>query len=138
MILFFGCWKGAGHYLRDRHGNEPRWSKPGEGVTRRWEAQIPWGANIDGSLAPRTGSGGEAPNGVAGFHQNVAWVGCPGEIVWSAISWWDNSVDARGGSSCTFLADRRCSPAELLAEAREAFPQIFSRFKYEIVLPVYS
>jgi hypothetical protein len=31
--------------------------------------------------------------------------------------------------------DRRCGPIELLEEAQREFPQIFARFKYEIVLP---
>jgi hypothetical protein len=55
--------------------------------------------------------------------------------VWSLISWWDNSVDTRGASNCSFMVDRRETPEEILAEARAAFPQIFARFKYEIVLP---
>ena len=138
MILFYGCWSDSGHFMYNRHGATPRWNKREGGVTDRFEAVVPWGFRVDGHLAPRTGGGGEAPNGVAGFHQNVAWVSCPGEEVWSALSWWDNSVDKRGGSCATFLADRRCTPSELLTEAQEAFPQIFARFKYAIILPVYS
>ena len=133
MILFFGCWGEAGHYLRDVQGREPRLASPQGPV--RWRDFIPWGTRIDGGLAPRTNGGGQATEGLAAFHQNTAWVGCPGEIVWCAISWWDNSVDSRPGSSATFLADHRCSPAELLAEAREAFPEVFARLKYEVQLP---
>jgi hypothetical protein len=136
VILFFGCRnESKGHYLFDRRMDTPRYPDPeGHGFLQGFRI-IPWNVNIDSGLAPRTSSKSEAPNGVAGFHQNVAWVGAPGEVVWSALAWWDNSVDTRPGSNCAFLVDRRCTPAELLAEARAAFPQIFARFKYEVVLP---
>ncbi len=134
MILFFGCWKEAGHYMRDPGGDMPR-IQVGGMVTDRWSNVVPWGTRVDGCLAPRLPNGAERPNGVASFHVSIEVLPGGEENVWTAISWWDNSIDTRGNSSCTFLADHNGSASSLLAEARAAFPQIFERFKYEVVVP---
>lgn len=137
MILFYGCWTSpdghsdTGHYFRAKNGDRlssgQRW--------RTLESLVPWGLKVDGFLAPRTTNGAQAVNGIVGYHQAISWVDCPGEEAWSLISWWDNSVDDRPGSNCAFMVNRRASLREILAEARDAFPQIFLRFKYPIVLP---
>lgn len=141
MILFYGCWtdksgnSDTGHYFAGPRGQEQysmRRRHDGQ-IEDHPERYVPWGFKVDGGLAPRS-----AVNGIAAFSQDVVRLGAPEEQWWSAISWWDNSVDTRPGSSATFLADRRCGPIELLEEARAAFPQIFARFKYEIILPKVS
>lgn len=139
MILFYGCWTDEsgkseiGHYffgpsgrgqlsLRRRHDGHF------EDEPARY---VPWGYKVDGGLAPlKTGD-----NGIVAFAQAGRRIGTSDEEWWSAISWWDNSVDSRSGSSSTFLLDRRATAEEVLAEAKKAFPQIFARFKYELVMP---
>jgi hypothetical protein len=141
-ILFYGCWTSesgqseVGHFFRTRQGeSRVRWRRHDGVLSDSIDELVPWGFRVDGQFAPRVFLGAEAPNGCAGFHQAISWVGCPSEVAWSLISWWDNSVDTRGGSSCSFMVDRRATPAEILAEARVAFPQVFARFNYEVVLP---
>lgn len=150
MILFYGCWTSkaggsdTGHYFFDEHGQKRVRRRDWEGRLHDNPADyVPWGAKVDGGLAPRNYVGGEEPNGVAAFSEAVLWASpLPDRTLlavrrwcWSALSWWDNSVDKRGGSSATFIIDRCCTPRVLLNEARAAFPQIFARFSYEIVLP---
>lgn len=144
MILFYGCWTTpagvglTGHYFFLPDGRtQVRHHRRNGAMSDNPETLIPWGYKVDGNFAPRGAGAGrvEAPNGVAGYHIAVSWVGHAEEEAWSLISWWDNSVDIRGGSSASFMVDRRATPEEILAEAREKFPQIFARFKYEIVLP---
>lgn len=143
MILFFGCWTNpagfneAGHFFRANNGDTRVRHRKGDGTLNDQPEQlVPWGFKVDGELAPRTTDRSQARNGWAGYHQAISWVDAPAEEAWSLLSWWDNSVDSRPGSSCAFMVDRRATPEEILAEARTAFPQIFARFKYDIVLPV--
>ncbi len=137
MILFFGCWVDKGHYMHDRTGARPRWYQHRRrgGVTERWETVVPWGANVDSGLAPRTEEGNPEPNGVAAYHVAQSFIGRHEVEFWSALSWWDNSVDTRPGSNCSFIADSKWEPEVLLELARKEYPQIFARFKYEIILP---
>lgn len=137
MILFHGCgMKDPGHY----------WFAPGMQTSRYsfrvWRyarivdnpyEYVPWGYAVDGGLAPH----GEHKDvqGRAGFAQNVVvWDSATAEW-WSALSWWDRSVDVRPGSNATFVTDARVAPHALLQIAREGFPEVFARMKYEIVLP---
>jgi hypothetical protein len=137
VILFYGCWTSPGGASNSGHYFFGVESGP-YSMRRRHDGRIvddpahyvPWGLKVDGGLAPRGG-----PNGIAALSQCVTRMGDPDEQWWSALSWWDNSVDTRAGSSATFLVDRRCGPIELVEEAKKAFPQIFARFKYELVLP---
>ncbi len=67
--------------------------------------------------------------GEAWFHSERV-----GEIRYCVISFWDRSVDSRPGSHSTFLlfADKCFNDA--LADCRAAFPEVFSRFKFEVKL----
>lgn len=128
---YFGCWAAPGHYLwlpgtgghpykagRDEvellggrsHGRDP---KPGI---------IPWGYSLDGGLLKGSRSYTE---GVARVEQRDGW---------TALSFWDQSVDSRPGSSSTVAFDALLTPEEALAAAREAFPPIFARFPFDVVL----
>lgn len=140
-MIFYGCWsrEKLGHYFYNAAGFEPRWHR--NGALERGSAyqHVPWNVNVDGGLAPRDTQGGECPNGLAAFHQCVSYrVGEPQQQVWSALSWWDNSADRRPGSSATFITEAlgtHVSPSKLLHQAREAFPTVFERFNYQIVVP---
>jgi hypothetical protein len=138
VILFYGCWTNAagysdsGHFFFSPAGDE-RYSMRRH-VHGRIEDDpknyVPWGYKVDGGLAPL----GPQTEGIVAFSQCGNRIGRPEEEWWSAVSWWDRSVDSRPGSSCTFMVDRRAKPAEILVEAKAAFPQIFARFKYQLVL----
>jgi hypothetical protein len=129
--FYFGCWRESGHHLwhrgseghpykdwkqddrllgRSRHSADPG---PGE---------IPWGYSLDGVLL----------KGRPGQRQGEAVV--EQRDGWTALSFWDRSIDSRGGSSSTFVFDALLSPEEALAAAREAFPPIFARLPFDVVL----
>jgi hypothetical protein len=110
-MFYCGCHGDTGHYV---------WSEDGWRSYKLWKEQ-PWGNAIDGGLQPPKWR----DNGMTRFTQKHGW---------SALSWWDNSIDTRPGSHSTFVVEGTHSAEEVLAMARNRFPWVFSRFKYEIVL----
>ena len=142
MILFHGCWttpegrSDSGHYWAGPGGLDVRYSmrrKVGNRLVDNPYRYVPWGHAVDGELAPY----GDAlyREGIVALSQCGNQLGRPEEEWWTAISWWDNSVDSRQPANATFVVDARCDAGSLLAQARTSFPQIFARFKYELVLP---
>lgn len=115
-VLYFGCIGTVGHYLYDSSSDHPR------SVGR--DRSVEWANHIDGLLPPRGSTGTGAEQGVA------SWSYLHGH---TAIAFWDRSVDKRGGSSSTFLVPGFLSFDDTLKAAREAFPTIFARYKFEIV-----
>lgn len=80
-----------------------------------------WLERSDGLLAPRAHS-----------RQGVAVVRThdPG---WTSLSFWDRSVESRGGSSSTFaLPVCGLGWDELLEAARDAFPEVWERFSLAV------
>ena len=116
-VYFFGCWNGrAGHYLFD-----PR------GASYRHNGLIPW-TNIDGSLCY-----GADEKGDADIHRQVE-----GEAKlhhlddWTALAWWDRSVDARYGSNAALFAKGTHTFDDMIHIMRNWFPSIMARFKYMV------
>jgi hypothetical protein len=129
-IFYFGCVEQAGHYL---------WVPGPRSAYREstpWGANAPWGANgIDGMLAPHEnprcgyltkgyGCDCSQREGVAAIHYKDGW---------TAISFWDRSVDTRPGCNSTFLADGNYTFEEMLAHAQNYFPSVMERFAFKIV-----
>lgn len=128
---YFGCWREPGHYLwLPGTGGYPHKAGRAEGELLGSRSHshdpkpgiIPWGYSLDGGLL--TGSR-YYTEGVARVAQRDGW---------TALSFWDQSVDSRPGSSSTFVFDALLTPEEALAAAREAFPPIFERFTFDVVL----
>jgi hypothetical protein len=126
---YFGCWQRSGHYFF-LPGMKSPWRERRETP----EEIVPWGFDVDSRLAPLADgstkekgryrySAGEAPNGVALLHHRDGW---------TALSFWDNSVDSRGNSSSTFIFEDTLDFDEALVRARELFPQVFERFDFEV------
>lgn len=112
---YFGYTKDAGHF----------WNSAEK---RRW-LDHPHVGPIDGVHAPRVGADQrhradlqdyrpEAPEGIA------ALVYVRG---WTVIAYWDRSGDKRGASNTAFAASGRHTFEEMLAAAKEQWPQIFQR-----------
>lgn len=117
MVYFFGCWGEPGHYHY-----LPRRQRP-----RAWVGPDfpPWGSygeGIDGKLQPKVGRE-EAPQGVAKLHKKEAGDGA----VWTALCFWDRTGDKRGASNSNFLARGDFTFDEMVALAREHFPQVMKR-----------
>jgi len=52
----------------------------------------------------------------------------------SIVSFWDRTGDSRPNSNSAFFAEGQHTAEELLSAARERYPEIFSRFNFEINL----
>lgn len=114
-MFYCGCHRDSGHHV---------WREDGDSSHKFWKLQ-PWGVKIDGELQPLARRGFHVPNGAARFTLAHGW---------SALSWWDNSIDTRPGSHSTFVVEGTHTAEAVLAMARARFPWVFERFKYEIVL----
>jgi hypothetical protein len=53
---------------------------------------------------------------------------------WTCIAFWDRSVDTRQGSNSAFLAEGDYDFPIMLGLFKEKFPEVVSRFKFELVL----
>ena len=108
-VLYFGCIGQPGHFMHVAPGR------------RDYNAATPWGSTPDGTLCP---DGERQVEGIAVLHHKNGW---------TALSFWDRSVDKRGGCNSNFFADQVLSFDEMVALARERFPQVWSRFPFEVV-----
>jgi hypothetical protein len=114
-VYYFGCWGNeAGHYLHGSNGRL-RW--------RDEESLTPWGMKCDGVLCPY---GTNGPQGVVAHHHKDGW---------TAIAFWDRSIDSRPGSNSVFFIHAEVTAEEAWRLAQEKFPQVCGRFKFEIKLP---
>jgi len=111
-IYFFGCIRGAGHYMYKSGENN-------NAVDYDFLDKNPWGNSIDGSLCLWY----TRKQGIASLHHKDGW---------TALSFWDNSVDGRPGSNGNFLAEGTFNFGGMIALAKEKFPNVMSRFNFEI------
>ena len=110
--LYFGCNQRAGHYLFER-GMRPARTKYSRNLER-----------FDGMLAPQDST---TPY-VATVSRLAGWG-------MTALSFWDYSVDKRGGcNSIVFAPTLDIDPSEMLAKAAEAFPEVFNRLPQAVTL----
>jgi hypothetical protein len=108
--IYFGCGDQSGHYAFE------------EGT--RYRSSDSSFAAFDGTLPPQP----ERQLYVASFSRLGGWG-------FSALSWWDRSVDSRPGSNSTILAPSlTIEPDTMLAEAKRRFPWVFDRLPQPIRL----
>lgn len=132
--FYFGCWREPGRRLwhpasdgtpmqmYDRGESERRLlGLPSAMRGGPTPGEIPWGYSLDGGLL----KGKRLPEGAAVVEHRDNW---------TALSFWDCSVDSRPGSCSSFVFDALLSPEEALAAARASFPPIFERFEFEVQL----
>ena len=112
---YFGAHKKVGHYAWNRSLFMLVWENPAGA----------WLRDHDGVLPPQ----GNQHQGLIRFRK---WAEGGARCV---VAFWDRSVDSRAGSHSTFLLPGDLTPSEALAAAREAFPDVFARFQFEIQLP---
>lgn len=126
-MYYFGCSKlkprdPVGHYLHDNNLRHD-WDVE-KGLPVLWR-----NGKIDGGFAARVyqpnGDSIEAPQGQA------RWMMCQG---WTLISFWDRTGDSRPGSSSTFISKEHLTFEQMVAIAKEEFPQIWNRFNFEVKL----
>lgn len=76
----------------------------------------PWGLRIDGGLLPKQ----EHQHEPIVSHQDG----------WTAMAFWDRTVDTRPGSNSCFLAEGDYSLDEMCALAVKHFPRVVKRFPF--------
>jgi hypothetical protein len=110
-IYYFGAIGDAGHYL---------WTED-FGHMRGFETmqQLPWGYRIYAELCPS----GEQVEGVARIHHLAGW---------TALAFWDRSVDHRPGSNSVFIFRGELTFDDAVARAKEKFPDVWARFRFEV------
>ena len=124
--LFYGVWtsREAGHYLYAASGRSfSIWDVP---------PGVPPKPHLDGGYCPP--DDGRQVEGRAALTYLLHPGGVGAGTAWTVLSFWDRSGDKRNGSHSTFLLPRARSFSEAVAEAKLAFPTVFARYTFEIVL----
>jgi hypothetical protein len=113
-VLFFGCYKVAGHYLYKR----------GRAIAY---GESPWGTGLDTGILTKGDDKYARPDTSPTGNYTVSR-----KSGWTAISFWDRSGDDRPGSNSAFLIALDISDKELLSLAAAQWPDIFSRAGFPI------
>ena len=109
-MFYYGPIGRCGHYL---------WRSDRDN-TERGEAYHPWGRWIDGSLPPQDND----KEGNALIHHKDGW---------TALSFWDRTVDKRGGSHSTYIINKILNYDEMVALAQETFPERWAIMNFEVL-----
>ena len=111
-IYYFGCHRDAGHHM---------WRPGMDSMSMRAAAEMqPWGYNIDSGLCPKK----TRRQGVAVRHFKDGW---------TAIAFWDNTIDDRPGSHSTFLVEGQFSFEQMVEMAREQYPSVWARLTFTVM-----
>ena len=117
-VFYFGCYGNAGHYMRAPGGSALRSTRAEHDFT----ISNPWGYNIDGELCVSPER--RQVQGVTKVHHKDGW---------TAISFWDRSVDSRPGSNSALLAEGEHTFEGMMALFNHYFPEVLKRYKFPIV-----
>lgn len=124
LMFYFGPWDGAGHYLTDERGRHVR---DDERDTLPWNE---WRGEVDGKLQPHGEScngrpycGCDQPEGVALLHHKNGW---------TALSFWDRSVDKRGGCNSTYFAKGTFTFDQMVEMAKTRFAYRWNKMNFDV------
>lgn len=109
--FYFGCIGEAGHYMFDERLRKT-WKRD-----TSYSYPVPF-EKVDGGLC----KSGAQVQGEALLHHKDGW---------TALSFWDRTVDTRGGCNSNFFFDEILTFDEALKEAEQRFPSIFERFAHK-------
>jgi hypothetical protein len=138
-VYYFGCIDDSGHYLWDKERPpQPTMAERimGPGAERlnghnrgnAWRSREtrelyrngqPWKDSIDSMLCPS----GPQVEGVALLHHKDGW---------TAVAFWDRTVDHRPGSHSTFIAEGTFTYDEMVTAAKTQWPEVWARYKFEV------
>lgn len=113
-IFYFGPWDHAGHYLRD---TSLRMLWPDNNRIGPWRL-----GELDGDLQPKDKT---EPEGLALLHQKDGW---------TALAFWDRSVDTRMACCSVYIADQILTFEEMVALAKVNFKERWDKMKFEVRL----
>lgn len=110
MMLYFGPLTEPGHGFFDYKGQPLAFNSVNQ----------PWGTKIDGGL-----NGGETmgKQGQARIHHKDGW---------TAMSFWDSSVDTRPGCSSVYLKTGLHTFDEMVGLAMKYFPERWAKMGFEV------
>ena len=108
-VYYFGCVKESGHYL---------WIDLYDRDRKLFRSQ-PWGDHLDCELCPS----GVQVEGVARHHHKEGW---------TAIAFYDRSVDTRGNSNSAFIAEGTYTFDGMVTAAKAQWPEVWARFTFEV------
>lgn len=127
-MLYFGVWwtDSSGHCLVDENGH---------GVRKEQRGSFPWnewGGDIDGKLQPhRKGCDLRSycpctsdKQGVAALHHKDGW---------TALSFWDRSLDGRGGCNSNYFAAGTFTFDEMVSMAKARFSERWAKMDFDVV-----
>lgn len=129
-MVYFGPWDSAGHHFRDENG----WLFP-----EKYMAGFPFGhcsnrIPVDCCLQPgcykdergkwRRDHSKEM-EGHALLHHIKGW---------TALSFWDRSVDTRGGCNSTYFAEGEFTFEQIVEMAKTRFAERWNKMKFDVVL----
>ncbi len=115
QVYYYGCWGDKGHFL---------WTPEQESVRiSKMKDATPFGDDIDGYLqkgsARCTGTG--IPTDARLHHQDG----------WTALAFWDRTVDTRPGSCSVFLAEGVHDVEAIKEIAHSNFPEVWDRLHHK-------
>jgi hypothetical protein len=119
-MYYFGCHREPGHYffapgmVKDHEAGGPMPFSTQEG-----EPIVPWGYHIDQALCPF----GPQTEGLAKLNYKDGW---------TALAFWDRSVDSRPGSNSVFVLEGTHDFPTMLSHARDRFPEVIERLPFEV------
>lgn len=108
--IFFGCLNDKGHYFYE--------SERGYGNLPIPEG-FPWGYEVDGKLQPHPGWN----QGHARLHHKDGW---------TALAWWDMTVDKRPASCSALLVNEIHTFEEMVQLLKTTYPSVFQRQTKEL------
>jgi len=125
-MYYFGPWDIPGHYLFKENGCS----------THREEDLLPWAHQIDGCLQPGCRKN---PRNNQWTHERVADE-VEGEALlhhkdgWTALSFWDRSVDTRFGCNSTYFAEGTFTFDEMVEMAKTRFSERWAKMNFKVRL----
>jgi len=115
--LYYGCGPAdTGHYFWLPDSYRGKYANSHDKL-----AACPWGYSVDGGLQ----SQGACRQGRCALHRKDGW---------TALAWWDQSMDTRPGSCSTFCMLGEHDFDVMVAAFRESFPWAAQRMGFELVL----
>lgn len=124
-VFYFGCIERSGHFF---------WS-PGPRSDGHAENIIPW-ERVDGILCPGATGDPDRPTWQMNRPQTQGEAALHHKDGWTALAFWDRSVDERGGCNSALFAEGTHTFKEMTALFQEHFPQVWDRFKFKVQLAV--
>ena len=122
-VLYFGCIGRAGHFLWSREGTgRPCTDRRDRELTQRL-------GGLDGALCWNSKSGRysherDETEGLAFVTHREGW---------TALAFWDRSVDHRGACNSAFVAEGTLTFAQIIRHARLRWPEVWARFSFDVV-----